>query len=117
MQTELSNSFIKIRRYVTADIPLLFEAARESVAAGSRWLPWLHPDYSMAESLEWVVDCRRQWDQGREYSFAIVDPTKRPVSRRRWVKSNQQYLSNGQSGLLGEIQLHGPRSRNGRDTV
>lgn len=74
MQTELSTSFIKIRRYGTADIPLLFEAARESVANGSRWLPWLHQDYSMAESLEWVVDCRKQWDQGREYSFAIVDP-------------------------------------------
>ena len=74
MQTELSNSFIKIRRYETADVPLLFEAARETVAEGSRWLPWLHPDYSMPESLEWVVDSRKQWDQGREYSFAIVDP-------------------------------------------
>jgi len=74
MQTELSNSLIKIRRYGTGDIPLLFEAARESVEEGSRWLPWLHSDYSMAESLEWVVDCRKEWDQGREYSFAIVDP-------------------------------------------
>ena len=74
MQTELSNSFIKIRRYGTSDIPLLFEAARESVAEGSRWLPWIHADYSMSESLEWIVDCRKQWDQGREYSFAIVDP-------------------------------------------
>jgi RimJ/RimL family protein N-acetyltransferase len=27
----------------------------------------------MSESLEWIVDCRKQWDQGREYSFAIVD--------------------------------------------
>jgi ribosomal-protein-serine acetyltransferase len=74
IQTELSNSFIKIRRYGTADIPRLFEAATESVAEGSRWLPWLHPGYSMAESLEWVVDSRKRWDQGREYSFAIVNP-------------------------------------------
>ncbi len=117
MQTELSNSFIKIRRYGTADIPLLFEAARESVANGSRWLPWLHQDYSMAESLEWVVDCRKQWDQGREYSFAIVDPLTDQFLGRRWVKSNQQYLPNGQPWLLGQIQLHGPRSGDSRDTT
>ena len=76
MRTALSNSFIKIRRYDMTDIPPLCEAARESIIEGSRWLPWLHLDYSMAESLEWVNDCRKQWDQGHEYSFAIVDPAK-----------------------------------------
>jgi ribosomal-protein-serine acetyltransferase len=72
MQTEFSDSFIKIRRYDVADIPLLYEAARESVVEGSKWLPWLHSDYSMAESLEWVLDCCKQWDQNREYNFVIV---------------------------------------------
>ena len=28
----------------------------------------------MEESLEWVNDCRKQWERGQEYSFAIVDP-------------------------------------------
>jgi len=73
MQIELSDSFIKIRRYDPTDIPLLYEAARESIVEGSQWLPWLHPGYSMAESLEWVLDCRKQWDQNREYNFVIVN--------------------------------------------
>ncbi|MFN8009243.1 MAG: GNAT family N-acetyltransferase [Terriglobia bacterium] len=74
MRTELFDGTLQIRRYETADIPLLFEAARESVPEASRWLPWLHAGYSMEESLEWVNDSRKQWEIGQEYSFAIIDP-------------------------------------------
>jgi len=54
-------------------VPLLFEAAQESSAEVSVWLPWCHPGYSMEESLEWVLRSGKQWDAGREFHFGIFD--------------------------------------------
>lgn len=73
MQTTLSNSLVTIRRYDMADVPLLFEAARESPAEVSVWLPWCHRDYSMEDSLEWVLRSGKQWDDGREFHFGVFD--------------------------------------------
>lgn len=71
MRTSLSNQPFTIRRYDAVDVPLLFEAARESWAEVSVWLPWCHRDYSMEESLEWVLRSGKQWDDGREFHFGI----------------------------------------------
>jgi RimJ/RimL family protein N-acetyltransferase len=73
MRTAISNQQVTIRRYDSVDVPLLFEAARESSAEVSVWLPWCHRDYSMEESLEWVLRSGRQWDDGREFHFGIFD--------------------------------------------
>ena len=73
MRSVFSNDLVKIRRHELVDVPLLFDAARESIADVSRWLPWCHPRYSIEESLEWVLKCQKAWDEGLEYSFAIFD--------------------------------------------
>lgn len=71
MRTALSNHLVTIRRYDTVDVPLLFEAARESSAEVSIWLPWCHPGYSMEESLEWILRSGKLWDDRREFHFGI----------------------------------------------
>lgn len=73
MRTTLSNQQVTIRRYDTVDVPLLCEAARESSAEVSVWLPWCHRDYSMEESLEWILRSGKQWDEKREFHFGIFD--------------------------------------------
>jgi ribosomal-protein-serine acetyltransferase len=73
MRPVLSNGLVKIRCYEPTDVPLLFEAVRESIAEVSRWLSWCHPDYAIEESLEWVLKCQKSWDDGLEYNFAIFD--------------------------------------------
>src|SRR5688572_16353640 len=73
MRTTLSNNLITIRRYDTVDIPFLCEAARESSAEVSVWLPWCHSDYSMEESLEWILRSGKGWDEKREFHFGIFD--------------------------------------------
>lgn len=73
MKEKVTSTHITVRRYDLVDIPLLFEAARESVLALSPWLPWCHADYSMEESLEWIVRCRQLWDQGQEYHYGVFD--------------------------------------------
>jgi RimJ/RimL family protein N-acetyltransferase len=55
------------------DINLLFEAACESVQQASRWLAWCHANYSLEESLEWVIHCQKSWASGQEYNFAVLD--------------------------------------------
>jgi len=71
MRTVLSDQQLTIRRYDAVDVPLLFEAARESWPEVSVWLPWCHREYSLEESLEWVLKAGKQWDGGREFHFGI----------------------------------------------
>jgi ribosomal-protein-serine acetyltransferase len=70
---ELCNESVKIRCYHSADIALLFEGVRESVAEVSPWLAWCHPGYSIEESTEWVSHCDKSWNEGTEFNFAIFD--------------------------------------------
>jgi ribosomal-protein-serine acetyltransferase len=74
MRTELRNQRIRIRRYLAEDVPLLFEAARESIdETFTRWMPWCHPDYTIAESSAFVLSREEAWQKGEEYDFAIFD--------------------------------------------
>lgn len=73
MQSVLISSVVKIRRYDSVDVSLLFDAVRESIPELSRWLPWCHSNYSLAESLEWVLNCKKFWQEGLEYNFGIFD--------------------------------------------
>jgi len=73
MRTTLSNSLVAIRRYDTVDVPLLYEAARESTREVSVWLPWCHSHYSMEDSLEWILQSGKRWDEKREFHFGIFD--------------------------------------------
>jgi ribosomal-protein-serine acetyltransferase len=76
MRTELCNDEIRIRQYRSDDVPLLFEAARESIEQTfTRWMPWCHADYTIAESSAFVLSRAEAWRQGEEYDFAILDLT------------------------------------------
>jgi RimJ/RimL family protein N-acetyltransferase len=61
-----------VRPYQATDAEPLWQAARESVAEVSAWLPWCHPEYSMAEAVEWVTSQARLAADGSEFAFAIV---------------------------------------------
>ena len=74
MRTELSNETIRIRRYRVEDIPLLFEAARESISEMfTRWMPWCHREYTLEDSAAFVLSREEAWRKGEEYNFAILD--------------------------------------------
>ncbi|MDQ4121343.1 MAG: GNAT family N-acetyltransferase [Acidobacteriota bacterium] len=73
MRIELSNNFVKIRRYCADDIPLLFEAARESVNEMFPWTVWCHPDYTLEESQSFVLLSETAWEQKTGFNFAVFD--------------------------------------------
>jgi RimJ/RimL family protein N-acetyltransferase len=70
----VSVALCRIRAYEPDDAGALWEAARESVGEVSRWLPWCHAQYSVAEAVEWVRSRAPLAVEGREYSFAILGP-------------------------------------------
>ena len=61
-----------IRPYAPDDARALWEAARESVREVHQWLPWCHPQYSIAEAEEWIGSRAPLAAEGREYTFAMV---------------------------------------------
>ena len=64
---------IKIRRYRADDSEAFCAAARESVDEVFPWLPWCHACYSRQEADNGIGSRKELFDQGAEYSFAIVD--------------------------------------------
>ena len=73
MRAELSNDVVRIRRYCAEDIPLLFEAARESVNEMFAWMPWCHQHYALEESAAFILSREAAWNQKIEFDFAILD--------------------------------------------
>lgn len=79
MQHELhlnDGSSILVRPYQPDDVPLLYEAVRESINEVAPWLPWCHPDYAIEESRGWIETRAEAWAQGTEYDFVMIDPTR-----------------------------------------
>ena len=51
----------------------LYEAIIESRAELSAWMEWMHPDYSIAETEQWVTNCRKAWEMDSSFGFTIVE--------------------------------------------
>ena len=51
----------------------LYEAIIESRAELSPWMEWMHLDYSMAETEQWVMHCRKAWETDSFFGFTIVE--------------------------------------------
>jgi RimJ/RimL family protein N-acetyltransferase len=68
---------ISLRPYRSEDASALHAAALESVADVFPWLPFCHPEYSIEEAREWIDSRAALFQNGLEYSFAIVDGTDR----------------------------------------
>jgi hypothetical protein len=47
----LESDEIVLQKYNSEDIPLLMEADRISVDRVYPWLPWCHPNYTIAETV------------------------------------------------------------------
>jgi ribosomal-protein-serine acetyltransferase len=67
-----SGAGCRIRPYVLADAPALFEAARESIPAMFPWMPWCHPGYTVDEAERWLAGQVDRHAAGTEYQFAVL---------------------------------------------
>ncbi|HEV2761560.1 MAG TPA: GNAT family protein [Pyrinomonadaceae bacterium] len=74
MDIELTDGSVGIRRFRADDARPLYEAVRESLPELLAWMPWAHPDYAFEESLAWVGERGRVWDEGTDYACAVFEP-------------------------------------------
>jgi RimJ/RimL family protein N-acetyltransferase len=73
MEVELIEGPILIRTLRPEDVSPLYEAARESIAEVSRWLPWCHENYSIEETREFIASRELASQGGEWYSFGIFE--------------------------------------------
>jgi ribosomal-protein-serine acetyltransferase len=73
MEVKLIADSILLRPYCEEDVSALYEAARESIAEVSPWLPWCHENYSIEESREFICSRAPAAQGGEWYSFAIFE--------------------------------------------
>ena len=52
---------------------MVFAAVQESMVPLSHWMPWCHPDYSIADSEGWLKITKSSWEEDSAYEFAIID--------------------------------------------
>jgi RimJ/RimL family protein N-acetyltransferase/N-acetylglutamate synthase-like GNAT family acetyltransferase len=65
-------SGIAIRPYALDDASTVLTAVRESIARMHPWMPWCHPDYSLAESQSWLDEQVPAFAAETAFEFAIV---------------------------------------------
>lgn len=73
MEVELIEGPFLIRTLREEDVSPLFEAARESIAEVSPWLPWCHENYSIEETREFIASRELASEGGEWYSFGIFE--------------------------------------------
>jgi ribosomal-protein-serine acetyltransferase len=74
MRSEIVGEKIILRKYEIGFAPLLFEAATESKGGEfTRWMPWCHKDYSVAESEKFIAESVENWKNQAEYDYAVFD--------------------------------------------
>jgi ribosomal-protein-serine acetyltransferase len=71
MEVELIEGPFLIRTLREEDVSPLYEAARESIAEVSPWLPWCHENYSIEETREFIASREIASQDGEWYSFGI----------------------------------------------
>jgi len=75
MRTEIYGERIMLKRYEKSFASLLFEAAAESSRNEefSRWMPWCHAGYTLAESESFINRVEENWKDETEFGYAIFD--------------------------------------------
>jgi ribosomal-protein-serine acetyltransferase len=78
----LESDKIVLQKYTIEDIPLLFEAVEVSVDRVYPWLPWCHPNYTIAETEAWIKTRPQRWNEGKEFGFSIRVREAYPAGNR-----------------------------------
>jgi ribosomal-protein-serine acetyltransferase len=62
-----------IRPYTLGDAPLLYAAARESIAELSPWMPWATGSYAIEDSVAYLQSLQELAANELSYDFAVID--------------------------------------------
>jgi RimJ/RimL family protein N-acetyltransferase len=71
MSEVMEGKNVVIRPYKESDTAFLYEAVVESIPELSKWMPWCSENYTVNESLGWVISRGKAWSEKEEYSFVV----------------------------------------------
>jgi ribosomal-protein-serine acetyltransferase len=69
----LKSDLVILQKYSLGDASQLFAAISDSTERVYPWLPWCHPNYTLAETEAWLKTRPQCWHDGKEYGFSIRD--------------------------------------------
>jgi len=93
---------VHIRPYRQEDTEAAFEAVRESLTDLLQWMPWAHPEYSIADTRSWIDAQIPAFRDGTAYEFAVesdagrylgacgvnqIDQANRRANLGYWIRS------------------------------
>lgn len=74
MKEEIKGEKVVLRKYKSEFATLLFEVARSSRGGEfTRWMPWCHENYELAESESFIKKAIEEWQDETQFVFAIFD--------------------------------------------
>ena len=73
LNDRLQSNLVILQRYTLEDIAELFAAIHESIERVYPWLPWCHPNYTIAETEQWLKTRPQLWNEKQEFAFSIRD--------------------------------------------
>lgn len=74
MRREITAGPLVLQKLVPALAPQLWEAAATSYSpAFTRFAPWCHPAYSLADSEQFITQSEVDWEQEAAFQFALLD--------------------------------------------
>lgn len=68
---ELLDDDIVVRTFRPEDVPAVYQAARESHAELSVWMPWYHANYAIEDTRSFILSRPECWEADNHYSFGI----------------------------------------------
>ena len=63
----------QIEKITFAHLEQRFSAIHSSIHHLEPWFPWAHAQYSKAECRRWIELSLTNWDNDKDYNFAIID--------------------------------------------
>jgi ribosomal-protein-serine acetyltransferase len=74
LRTEIFTPTLVLRKYEPALASQLLEVARAACSPEfTRFAPWCHPAYSLADSEQFIAHCEIGWADGSAFTYALLD--------------------------------------------
>jgi ribosomal-protein-serine acetyltransferase len=67
----ISTPRLVLRSFKHSDAPDLYQATSTSVAEINPFLPWCHPNSTLADARQWIHTADSNWDSDEGWAFAI----------------------------------------------
>lgn len=96
----LTGDGVTLRRWRIEDAPLVHRAVNESLDHLAAWMPFAVGGYSLADGETFLTSSVQDWDQGRNFNYAIIPARPAEVPARPAESASPAANLAGSCGLM-----------------